>query len=127
MTTRARCGRGLPRAAIQGKLNRLVTELLFSSLLALSLGSLLCLPLIHVREIGRGFFDLWVAIVGVLGTAALVLHESGASGSASDLEGGRVGMLLVLSLALLPVFWAALRWGPSWLASGMLLLCAFSG
>lgn len=121
-----------------------MAELLFRSLLTLSLGSLLALPFISVREIGRGFFTLWVAIVGSLGTIGLALLAShglggaplgaasaapgsSATSAAPDPGGEFAASLLGLSLALLMVFWIALRMGLPRCATVALLASALCG
>ena len=104
-----------------------MTELLFFSLVALSLGSLLSLPLISVREIGRGFFSLWTVTIAVLGAIALGLQTAGLAGAAGGAPGGRIALLLALALALLVPFWAALRWGAHGTATVLLLASALCG
>ena len=108
-----------------------MTELLVLSLLTLALGSLLCLPLIGVKEIGRGFFTLWAVVFGVLGAVALLLIAPGAaSGEAAARLGGdagRTALLLGVCLALLAAFWALLRWAPPAAATPALLLAAIAG
>ena len=115
--------------AFQVRLGCPVTDLLFLSLLALSLGSLLCLPFISVREIGRGFFTLWICIVGLLSVIALGLHLAGLVdlGGGAHEGGWRIRPLLVLVLVLLAVFWAALRWERPRAATLLLLLSALCG
>jgi hypothetical protein len=104
-----------------------VSQLLFTSLLALSLGSLLCLPLISVNEIGRGFFTLWVATVGVLGAIALGLDMAGLAGAGAQAAGERMTLLLALTLALLAAFWAALRLGAMRSSTVLLIASALCG
>jgi len=111
-----------------------VTELLVFSLLTLSLGSLLSLPLIGVKEIGRGFFTLWAAVIGILGGIAFLLIAPGASGGASAgahaaLAGdaSRTALLLGICLALLAAFWALLRWAGPAAATLALVLAALAG
>jgi len=108
-----------------------VIELLVLSLLTLALGSLICLPLIGVKEIGRGFFTLWVVVIGVLGTIAFLLIAPRASpGAAAAPLGGdpaRTALLLGVCLALVAVFWALLRWTRPAVATPALLLAAACG
>jgi len=108
-----------------------VIELLVLSLLTLSLGSLLCLPLIGVKEIGRGFFTLWAVVIGVLGAIAFLLIAPGASSRAPaaplGADAGRTALLLGICLALLAAFWALLRWAKPAAATPALLLAALAG
>jgi hypothetical protein len=108
-----------------------VTELLVLSLLTLSLGSLLCLPLIGVKEIGRGFFTLWAVVIGVLGAVAFLLIAPGAPGGARAVplgdDAGRTALMLGICLALLAVFWALLRWARPAAATPALFLAALAG
>ena len=109
-----------------------MTELLVLSLLVLGLGSLLCLPLIGVREIGRGFFTLWAVVIGLLGAVAFLLIAAGATGGvrAAAVAGpgtGRIAMLLGICLTLLAAFWALLRWATPATATPALVLAALMG
>jgi hypothetical protein len=104
-----------------------VAELLFRSILTLALGSLLSLPFISVREIGRGFFTLWVGIVVALGSIALALRLSGAGGRIDGTGSDRAALLLGLCLSLLIVFWLALRLGVQKTATVALIGAAFAG
>jgi hypothetical protein len=109
-----------------------VIELLVLSLLVLSLGSLLCLPLIGVREIGRGFFTLWAVVIGVLGAIAFLLIAPGAPGGAraavvAGPGAARIALLLGICLALLAVFWALLRFTSPAAATTALVLTALAG
>ena len=101
-----------------------MAELLSQCVLTLALGSLLSLPFISVREIGRGFFTLWVAVVGALGLLGLVLRRS-IVGGALWIDG--CATLLALSLGLLVVFWIVLRVGYSRLATAALFASALCG
>ena len=101
-----------------------MSEILFRSLLTLALGCLLALPLIYIREIGRGFFTFWVATVGVLGAIALWLRLSGlvpASTQESGIGSDWTVSLLALALGLLVAFWIVLRMGALRVATAVLL------
>ena len=109
-----------------------MTELLVLSLLTLALGSLLSLPLIGVKEIGRGFFTLWAVVIGLLGAVAFLLIAPGSSGlacAAPPLAGGsgRTAVYLAVCLALLAAFWALLRWARPAAATTALFLAALAG
>ena len=104
-----------------------MSELLFSSLLALCVGSLLSLPLISVREIGRGFFTLWVAVILLLGGIAILLGYAGIAGSAARAAGGGLFVVLGVCLGLLLPFWLFLRWGQPGAATVLLVLSAVAG
>lgn len=105
-----------------------MSELLFRSILTLSLGSLLALPFISVREIGRGFFTLWVGIVGSLGALGLGLRTSSAGDVGSLLGGGDpTATFLAVALVLLAVFWLALRFGAHRTATIVLIASALAG
>ena len=104
-----------------------MSELLFSSLLALCLGSLLCLPLISVREIGRGFFTLWATIIIALGAIAVGLDLAGLAGLSAKVVGPRLLLVLGICLGLLVPFWVLLRVGQPGAATVLLVLSAVSG
>lgn len=107
-----------------------MSDLLFRSLVTLALGSLLALPLVSVREIGRGFFTLWVGIVATLVAAALLVHSRTVpvpGDSGAGVSGDALSRLLVLSVVLLGGFWIALRAGASRVATGVILASAVAG
>jgi hypothetical protein len=97
------------------------------SLLALSLGCLLCLPFVSVNEIGRGFFTLWAGTIALLGAAALALVGEGVAGEGARQAGSALAWLIALTIGLLAPFWIALRVGAMKTATALLLLSAVCG
>lgn len=86
--------------------------------------------MISVKEIGRGFFTLWTAIIVLLGGIALGLGVRGAASAQGGMGGSEIGgapFLLAVSLLALLLFWVLLRAGAPRAATIVLLLSAISG